>query len=139
MIEEAITTEKTCDLTSNYITFGAFNLQLEHRQFRYAIITVSTTLRRVPGFDDMTQEDIVPWIDTISAGTATGSLKRQYEAAIKRAGRIYGIVKIMSLSPETMRTSMGLYRASMMGDSPLSRAHREMLATVVSRANDCHY
>jgi AhpD family alkylhydroperoxidase len=27
----------------------------------------------------------------------------------------------------------------MHGPSPLSRAQREMLAVVVSRANDCHY
>jgi len=27
----------------------------------------------------------------------------------------------------------------MFGDSPLSRAHREMIAVVTSQANDCHY
>ena len=79
------------------------------------------------------------WIRTISEDEATGSLKRQYDAAIKRAGRIFNIVKIMSLNPETMRTSMGMYISTMMGSSPLTRAQREMLATVVSWANNCHY
>jgi alkylhydroperoxidase family enzyme len=79
------------------------------------------------------------WIETISDQDAEGSLKRQYEVGIKRAGRVYNIVRVMSQNPETMRTSMGLYMATMQGDSPLSRALREMLATVVSRINECHY
>jgi alkylhydroperoxidase family enzyme len=45
----------------------------------------------------------------------------------------------MSLNPETLRASMELYRAVMFGRSELSRAERELLAVVVSRANDCHY
>ena len=79
------------------------------------------------------------WVRTIPEDEATGSLKRQYTAAIKRAGKVYNIVKIMSLNPETMRTSMSMYISTMMGPSPLTRAQREMLATVVSRANNCHY
>jgi alkylhydroperoxidase family enzyme len=38
-----------------------------------------------------------------------------------------------------MRTFMQLYLQLMYGDSELSRREREMVATVVSRANDCHY
>ncbi len=34
---------------------------------------------------------------------------------------------------------MGLYRAVMFGPSELSRTERELLAVVVSNANDCHY
>ncbi|MEE2710758.1 MAG: peroxidase [Gemmatimonadota bacterium] len=79
------------------------------------------------------------WIKTIDEKEAEGSLKRQYDAAIKRAGKVFGIVKIMSQNAETMRSSMGLYMAAMLGESPLSRPHREMLATVVSEANGCHY
>ncbi len=79
------------------------------------------------------------WIKTIDEKEAEGNLKRQYDAATKRAGKVFGIVKIMSQNAETMRSSMGLYLAAMFGKSPLSRPHREMLATVVSRANGCHY
>jgi alkylhydroperoxidase family enzyme len=79
------------------------------------------------------------WIRTISDAEATGSLKRQYEAAIRRAGKVFNIVRIMGLNAETLRASMGLYLTAMMGESPLTRAQREMLATVVSRTNGCHY
>jgi alkylhydroperoxidase family enzyme len=45
----------------------------------------------------------------------------------------------MMPNPEVCRTSIDFYVALMYGPSPLSRAQREMLATVVSRINHCHY
>ena len=38
-----------------------------------------------------------------------------------------------------MKAAMDFYGASMFAASPLSRAQREMLATVVSKINGCHY
>jgi uncharacterized peroxidase-related enzyme len=70
---------------------------------------------------------------------ATGLLAEEYEAARARAGKVFNIVKAMSLAPETLRAAMGLYRQVMFGKSELSRLERELLATVVSHANDCHY
>ncbi len=81
----------------------------------------------------------MPNLRLIEEGEATGALKAQYEAAIARAGKVFNIVKAMSLNPETLRASMELYRAVMFGRSELSRPERELLAVVVSRANDCHY
>lgn len=79
------------------------------------------------------------WIKTIPEEEAEGNLKRQYEAAIKRAGRVYNIVKINSLKPDLMRTFMQIYLQLMFGPSGLSRAQREMIAVVVSKVNQCHY
>ena len=45
----------------------------------------------------------------------------------------------MSRSPEALQASMRMYLAIMFGESDLSRAQREMLATVVSQTNDCFY
>ncbi len=81
----------------------------------------------------------MPWIKQISISEATGSLKAQFDAALQRAGRVWHIVHIMSLNPRVMRDSIGFYSAVMMGESPLSRAQREMLAVVVSAENHCHY
>jgi uncharacterized peroxidase-related enzyme len=75
----------------------------------------------------------------IEEGEASGELKDQYEAAVKRAGRVFNIVKAMSLNPKVLAASMDLYRAVMFGPSELSRVERELLAVVVSCANDCHY
>jgi len=79
------------------------------------------------------------WIRTVSEAEAEGDVKGQYEAAIRRAGRVYHIVKIHSLRPDVMRTFLNLYIQLMHGPSELSRREREMVATVVSWANDCHY
>lgn len=70
---------------------------------------------------------------------ATGLLREEYDAAIARAGKVYNIVKAMSPRPAVLRRSMELYRELMFGSSGLSRQERELLATVVSRENDCHY
>jgi uncharacterized peroxidase-related enzyme len=75
----------------------------------------------------------------IEVGEATGELEAEYAAAIARAGKVFNIVKAMSLNPRVLRASMELYRQIMFGPSELSRADRELLAVVVSRANDCHY
>jgi uncharacterized peroxidase-related enzyme len=85
------------------------------------------------------QNDVVPNLRLIEEGEATGALKAEYDAAIARAGKVFNIVKAMSLNPETLRASMELYRAVMFGRSELSRAERELLAVVVSRANDCQH
>ena len=70
---------------------------------------------------------------------ATGPLKAEYDAAIGRAGKVFNIVKAMSLRPDVLHRSMELYKGIMFGPSALSRQERELLATVVSRENDCHY
>jgi uncharacterized peroxidase-related enzyme len=70
---------------------------------------------------------------------ATGRLRRLFDAAIERAGKVFNIVRTMSPNPPVLEASMGLYEAIMHGPSGLSRKEREMLATVVSRANDCYY
>ena len=70
---------------------------------------------------------------------ATGPLREEYDAAVGRAGKVFNIVKSMSLRPGVLKRSMELYKGIMFGPSKLSRQERELLATVVSRENDCHY
>jgi len=80
-----------------------------------------------------------PWIDWTSDDEAEGKLARIFAAAHERAGKVFGILRIMSQSPDSLQASMAFYATLMRGESPLSRAQREMLATAVSRVNDCHY
>lgn len=81
----------------------------------------------------------MPYIRTVSPEEATGDLKRQYDAAIARAGRVFHIVSIQSLNPPVLDASIQLYKTLMLGMGPLARREREMLATVTSRALDCFY
>lgn len=79
------------------------------------------------------------WIKTIDIENAEGALRRAYDAAVKRAGRVFNIVRLQSLNPPVLQSGMALYTKVMHAESPLSRARRELIATVVSSANNCHY
>lgn len=79
------------------------------------------------------------YIDLVPEERADGLLKRVYDAALKRAGKVFQILRVQSQNPQSLQSGLGLYSAIMFGESPLSRAQREMLATVVSNINDCHY
>lgn len=57
------------------------------------------------------------WIEVIGLDRATGMLKAQYDAALRRAGRIWNIVSIMSQNPRTLKASMDIYGAVLHGPS----------------------
>jgi len=93
-------------------------------------------LRRADGSRTL---EFVPHLRLIDVHEATGALKAEYDAAIDRAGKVFNIVRAMSLRPSVLKRSMDLYGAIMFGSSGLSRQERELLAVVVSRANECRY
>lgn len=79
------------------------------------------------------------FIKILGQDEAEGYLKEQYDAAVRRAGTVSNIVSIQGHNSQVLKSSMMLYRDIMFGPSPLSRAQREMIATVVSKINNCHY
>ncbi|MCY3743474.1 MAG: carboxymuconolactone decarboxylase family protein [Candidatus Poribacteria bacterium] len=80
------------------------------------------------------------WIQTVDEADATGIVKAEYDAAIARAGELYNIVKLFSARPKSMRAFVELYKVVMHDeDCPLSQMQREMIATVVSKVNECDY
>ena len=79
------------------------------------------------------------FIKTIDIDQAEGIVKNEYDKGIRRSGRVFNILKIMSQSPSALKEAMRLYLAIMFGESKLSRAQREMIATVVSQVNQCKY
>lgn len=81
----------------------------------------------------------MPWIRTVPPEEAAGPLRESYDRAVARAGRVFGIVRSMSLAPDVLEASMGLYLRIMFRVGGLARRRREMLAVVVSATNACHY
>jgi uncharacterized peroxidase-related enzyme len=79
------------------------------------------------------------WIRIVPPAEATGSLKQEYDAAMERIGYIANILKVQSLNPQSLHGCIELYKSVMFSASELSRAEREMLATVVSQTNNCFY
>lgn len=79
------------------------------------------------------------WIDVISEENATGELREQYDDLIEPWGGVDNILKIHSLSPDSLKAHVLLYKTVMFGRSPIRRPDREMIAVVVSAINHCHY
>lgn len=79
------------------------------------------------------------WIRTLRTNEAEGLLRGIYEAAERRAGKVWNIVSLGSLRPKVVQGFLTLYQEVMFAPSGLSRAERELLATVVSMTNECHY
>ena len=81
----------------------------------------------------------VCWIDYIEPLEAEGRLKEVYERVLRERGRVANVFKAHSLNPDAMDAHLTLYMRLMFGNSPLSRADRELIATVASACNKCLY
>lgn len=81
----------------------------------------------------------MPFISQVPLDSATGATKQLYDSSIARAGSVANIIRIMSQHGPSAMASMGLYVSLMKSKNELSAAQREMLASVVSNANDCFY
>lgn len=81
----------------------------------------------------------MPYVEPIGPEDADDLLARIFAERIARAGRLWQIVAVQCHNAETLRDSMRMYGTVMFGESPLSRAQREMIAVVTSQANGCHY
>jgi alkylhydroperoxidase family enzyme len=82
----------------------------------------------------------VAWIAVVDEAHASDDLAEAYaECADPTTGRAAHIMKLHSLNPRSMLDHRALYRTLMFGPSPLKRYQREMIGTLVSALNDCHY
>ena len=82
----------------------------------------------------------IAWIKTVNEAEAKGGLERVYRrAADRKSGKVDHIMKIHSLNPASLVDHQRLYQTLMYGESPLTRAQREMIGVVVSAINRCEY
>ena len=79
------------------------------------------------------------YIRQIAEADAGPQLDRVYEAARGRADRVANIIRLMSLDATSLEGSMQFYLKLMKTPNALSSARKELLAAVVSCANDCYY
>jgi len=103
------------------------------RKFRKLVLKVSCAIV------ESLRRHIMAWIKTIPEEEARGLLKALYEKIRQRRGSVADIYKLHSLHPESLEAHLNLYMTLMFGNSPLTRLQREMIATVVSTVNRCHY
>ena len=81
------------------------------------------------------------WIKFISMNEAEGKLKAVYEALVPECEKedLANVLRVSSVHPEVIDGHLALYRPLLFGKGLLSRTQREMIATVVSKTNGCHY
>lgn len=79
------------------------------------------------------------WIRTIPEAQATGQLAQIYDETRAKCGKVINLVRVQSLRPDTMGIGRSFYRHLMDGPGGLSRLHRVLIATVVSKINGCLY
>lgn len=80
------------------------------------------------------------WIKVTEVSEAEGKLKKLYsEISARTSGKVANILKVHSLHPDAMEAHLNLYKTIMFGESGLTRTQREMIAVVVSSANECEY
>ncbi|MBT98869.1 MAG: peroxidase [Dehalococcoidia bacterium] len=81
----------------------------------------------------------MPYVKTIPYEDAQGDLKETYDRMIKSRGFISNVQAVSSLKPNIMQTLVAHSASVMFGESGVSRAEREMVASVVSATNKCQY
>lgn len=80
------------------------------------------------------------WIEGVEEEEASEELKTLYERVRDpRSGQLDHILAVHGLDPEGLEAHFALYTSAMRGTKTLRKVDREMIAFVVSRANDCHY
>jgi hypothetical protein len=85
-------------------------------------------------------EVFVAWIEIIREDEWVGELADLYPDVVDRHGnRVDNIMQIHSLNPRGLAAHDALYRSAMRGTATLRGVDRELIAMVVSAANDCHY
>ena len=79
------------------------------------------------------------WIRMIDHNDADDYLRSLYKRVGSPFDGVDNILKIHSLNPRSLEDHYTLYKNLMKGKSTLTRLQREMIALVVSAANNCHY
>jgi uncharacterized peroxidase-related enzyme len=79
------------------------------------------------------------WIRELDEDTQDPGIAALYERLRAERGRVSNILKVHSLRPAALGHHFDLYMGLLFGPGGLSRAQREMIAVVVSRANHCEY
>lgn len=79
------------------------------------------------------------YIRVVGEDEAEGKLWEVYDHIQQTRGRVSNVMRIQSLDPKGLRAHLDLYLALLYGKGPLTRRQRELIAVVVSAANECHY
>ena len=78
-------------------------------------------------------------IDSIPEARAQGCVKKVYDELKDSLGIVPNVFKALSLWPEGLELYMAMFKGTMLADTKLTRAIKEMIASTVSRINQSNY
>ena len=81
----------------------------------------------------------MPYVHTVPYHEAQGGPKDIYDGMLEARGAITNVSAVSSLRPHIMKTLAAHNASVMRGESGLTPAERQMVATVVSAMNRCQY
>jgi uncharacterized peroxidase-related enzyme len=87
----------------------------------------------------MPQPDHVVKIDLPDPEKLDDDIKGYFDKCLEKLGMIPNVLRAFSFNQDKFRTFTKFYNQLMLGDSPLSKLEREMIAVVVSSCNRCYY
>ena len=79
------------------------------------------------------------WIGVVEESEATGHIKAAYETMQRQMGFVPNVTKVLSLWPEVFDLQGRLFETVMLAKTELPNSTKEMIALVVSKANQCSY
>jgi uncharacterized peroxidase-related enzyme len=79
------------------------------------------------------------WLEVPDEASLPAEVKALYEAPLEKLGFVPNVLRLYALRPTHLLHWNDHYEELMKGDSGLSKAEREMIAVVVSVANECRY
>ncbi len=87
----------------------------------------------------MPQPDHVMALPVPDPATLDEDLRALFDKCTEKLGFVPNVLQAYSLRQKKLRTFAQLYNELMLGESGLSKLEREMIAVVVSSANQCYY
>ncbi|WP_366657951.1 peroxidase-related enzyme [Fodinicurvata sp. EGI_FJ10296] len=87
----------------------------------------------------MPQPDHVMALPVPDPSTLDEDLQEYFNVCVEKLGFVPNVLRAYASRPAKLRTFIATYNELMLGDSPLTKLEREMVAVVVSSANRCYY
>ncbi len=78
-------------------------------------------------------------IDSIPEAEAQGSVKKVYDELKDSLGMVPNVFKVLSIWPKGLELYVEMVKGTMLADTKLTRAVKEMIAATVSKINQCDY
>jgi uncharacterized peroxidase-related enzyme len=102
-------------------------------------VKIAVADRTAGGPHKRTGDASVSWIETIGPEEAEGRIRSLYARVGNPDGTVDEVMRVHSLSPDSLHGHFEVYVAAMHRPSPVSRAERELVGSFVSMLNGCEY